>query len=125
MRALIAVLLFVSGCASSGVNRSHESPIVSILRVNNQRIDQVTIYLMHSGYPTRRLGQVNGLATETFVLTASDAPIAAELQFLARALASGATDISDPVGVERGAVYEWRLTPVRGHQYLSLRGSSQ
>ena len=114
-------LLFVVGCAAAGVNRPDESAVASVLTVTNQRTEDETIYVMHAGYKGRRLGQVNGLASATFELTPADAANASDVQFLATASLSGATEVSQSVTAERGARYEWELAPGRGHQFLSFR----
>src|SRR5690349_3426311 len=83
MKALIAFLLLVGACASSGVHGGGASPNYSVLTVHNERSEDLTIYVMRSGTKGRRLGDVTGLNSATFVLTESDAPIAADIQFLA------------------------------------------
>ena len=121
MKALILSCLFVVGCASAGVNRPDESAVASVLTVTNQRTEDVTIYVIHGGEQGRRLGQVNSLASSIFVLTAFDTPTASDVQFLATASLSGATELSQSVTAERGTRYEWELAPGRGHQFLSFR----
>ena len=121
MKTLILSCLFVVGCASAGVNRPDESAVASVLTVTNQRTEDVTIYVIHGGDKGRRLGQVNSLASAAFVLTAFDTPTASDVQFLATASLSGATELSQSVTAERGTRYEWELAPGRGHQFLSFR----
>jgi hypothetical protein len=121
MRTIIASLLLAMGCATSHAYASRELPIASVLTVNNQRAEQATIYVVHAGYKGRRLGQVNSLASATFVLTAGDAPIATDVQFLAQAMANGSSELSDAVVAQPGASYEWRLAPVHGQQFLAPR----
>ena len=121
MKNQIAALLLVVGCASSGANRLYQSSFLGVLTVTNQRTEDETIYVMHAGYKGRRLGQVNGLASATFELTPADAANASDVQFLATASLSGATEVSQSVTAERGARYEWELAPGRGHQFLSFR----
>ena len=121
MKTLILSCLFVVGCASAGVNRPDESAVASVLTVTNQRTEDVTIYVIHGGDKGRRLGQVNSLASAAFVLTAFDTPTASDVQFLARVAGTGATELSDAIVAARGASYDWRLGPARGHQFLSFR----
>jgi hypothetical protein len=92
-----------------------------MLTVNNQRSEDVAIYIMQAGIRGRRLGQVTSYSTATFALTRSDAQPAADVQFLAKALVSGTLDLSDPIPAASGASYEWRLAPGHGYQYLALR----
>jgi hypothetical protein len=126
MKPLIASLLFAAACASSGTHVGESPPAVSLLTVHNERPDEATIYVMHDGYKGRRLGEVNGLATTTFVLTESDAPIAADIQFLAASFRLGGHSIlSDPVIVQRGATYDWKLLSAYGHDALSARYSTR
>ena len=124
MRLLIASLLFLGACASFGthVGEGGEERAVSILTVRNQRSEDLTIYVMHDGYRGRRLGQVNGFGTATFVLNALDAPPATDLQFLAVSFSpDGGSALSDPVQVIRGSSYEWKVAPARGHQVAVRR----
>jgi hypothetical protein len=125
MRLLIASLLFLCACASSGthvgVGEADEGRAVSILTVRNQRSEILTIYVMYDGYKGRRLGQVNSLASATFVLNELDAPPATDLQFLAVSFATGASELSDPVQVVRGSSYDWQVAPGRGHQVAVRR----
>jgi hypothetical protein len=121
MKNQIAALLLVVGCASSGANRLYQSSFLAVLTVTNQRTEDETIYVMHAGYKGRRLGQVNGLASATFELTPADAANASDVQFLAMASLSGATEVSQSVTAERGARYKWELAAGRGHQFLSFR----
>jgi hypothetical protein len=120
MRILLASALLVAGCASSGANLPYESSRVAVLTVNNERTEDATIYVMHGGSKGRRLGQVNSFESAKYVLTADDAPRAGDVQFLARLTVSGAMEVSDAITAERGASYEWKLGPGRGHQFLSF-----
>jgi hypothetical protein len=117
MKLSIILLLVLTACASSGRYVSNEQPPVSILTVENQRAEELTIYVMHAGYKGRRLGQVTGLASATFVLSEWDAPPAADVQFLAMAFGSGASELSDPIVATRGASYQWKLNPGHGQQF--------
>lgn len=119
MRALFAVLLLAGGCAS-GMHKSEESPAVSLLTVHNQRSEDETIYVMHDGYRGRRLGDVAGLNSATFVLTGLDVPVQATVQFLAASFSrAGHSVLSDPVVVERGATYDWKLFATPGHEIVT------
>ena len=108
------------GVVNQEVNRPDESAVASVLTVTDQRTEDVTIYVIHGGDKGRRLGQVNSLASAAFVLTAFDTPTASDVQFLARVAGTGATELSDAIVAARGASYDWRLGPARGHQFLSL-----
>jgi len=123
MKKRLAALLLLAGCASSGARPFDEQPTASILTVNNQRGEDASIYVMHAGVRGRRLGQVTSFATATFILTPSDAPTASDLQFLARTVISGIVEVSDPIGAERGAAYDWKLGPGPHADFLSLRYS--
>ena len=121
MKVLIASLCFaIVGCASSGALPANDpAAAVAVLTVMNRRTEQAAIYLVHAGHKSRRLGDVNSLASETFVLTAADIPPADEIQFLAQISVSGNTELSDPVLSSRGAVYKWVIGPSRGQQTVS------
>jgi type IV secretory pathway TrbF-like protein len=81
---------------------------------------------MHDGFKGRRLGQVNGLTTATFVLTEADAPIAADVQFLAASFVRGGHSVlSDPVIVRRGATYDWKLLSAYGHDAITANYSTR
>lgn len=121
MRLRVALLLLLAACASSGTHARDEARAVSILTVRNQRPQDLTIYVMHDGYKGRRLGQVSGLASATFVLNESDAPNATDLQFLAMSFVNGESELSDPVLSVRGASYEWRLAPGKQNQFAFRR----
>jgi hypothetical protein len=121
MRSLVASLLLLVACASSGAHVGGEQPAVSILTVQNQRTEDLTIYVMHDGYKGRRLGQVTGLASATFILSELDAPPSTDVQFLAMSFVSAASELSDPVIAARGASYEWRLAPGKNHQFAFRR----
>ena len=125
MRALFALLLLAIGCVSSGSYRRDEPAIVSILTVTNQRNEDVTVYVLHAGIRGRRLGQVTSFGTGTFILTTADTPVASDVQFFAKSLVSGMMELSDPVGSERGATYQWKLAPGRGHEHLSVSYASR
>jgi hypothetical protein len=116
MKLSMVSLLLLTACASSGRPVSNERP-VSILTVDNQRPEELTIYVMHAGYKGRRLGQVNSLASATFVLNEWDAPPAADVQFLAMSFGNGASELSDPIVATRGASYQWKLNPGHGQQF--------
>ena len=121
MKTLIASLLVVVGCASPAPRLYDDPASVAVLTVDNQRGEDEVIYVMHAGIRGRRLGQVTSYGSASFVLFKSDVPLASDVQFLARALVTGTTDLSDAITAERGAAYEWRLTPARGHSYLAFR----
>lgn len=121
MKTRLAALLLLAGCASSGVRPSDELPVASVLTVTNQRGEDASIYIMHAGVRGRRLGQVTSFGSATFYLTASDAPTASDVQFLAKAAVTGDIDVSDPIGAERGAAYDWKLGPRHHADFLSLR----
>lgn len=121
MKTRIAALLLLAGCASSGARASDELPVASVLTVTNQRGEDASIYVMHAGVRGRRLGQVTSFGSARFYLTASDAPTASDIQFLAKAIVTGVVDVSDAIGAQRGAAYEWKLGPGRHFEFLSLR----
>jgi hypothetical protein len=76
---------------------------------------------MRDGYKGRCLGQVNSLATATFVLNELDAPPATDLQFLAVSFVAGGSELSDPVQVVLGSSYEWKVAPGRWPQVAVRR----
>jgi len=121
MKNSIAALLVVVACASSGANRAARCRFIAVLNVTNERTEDETIYVTHDGYKGRRLGLVNGLESATFELTPSDASNLSNLQFLATASLSGATELSESITAERGARYDWRLAAGHGQQFLSFR----
>lgn len=96
-------------------------PAFAMLTVTNQRGEDAAIYVMYGGVRGRRLGQVTSYGSATLYLTASDAPTASDVQFLAKASVTGIVDVSDPIGAERGAAYDWKLGPGRRAEFLSLR----
>jgi hypothetical protein len=117
MKLSIVSLFLLTACASSGRHASEQQAAVSILTVENQRAEELTIYVMHAGYKGRRLGQVNSLTSATFVLNEWDAPPAADVQFLAMSFANGPSELSDPIVATRGASYQWKLNPGHGQQF--------
>ena len=121
MKIRAALLLLLAGCASSGTHPSDELALASVLTVTNQRGEDASIYVVHAGIRGRRLGQVPSFGSATFALTTSDAPIASDVQFLAKMLITGVVDMSDPIGAERGAAYDWKLGPGHHFEFLSLR----
>ena len=121
MKTLIASLLLVVGCASSGVRVNDEPQLVTVLTVTNQRPEDAAIYVMRNGIRGRRLGGVTSFGSATFILNASDAPVASDVQFLARTFITGAMELSDPIPAARGAIYEWKLAPAAGHAFLAIR----
>jgi len=119
MKALFAVLLLAGACAS-GIHESEESPAVSLLTVHNGHSEDETIYVMHDGSKGRRLGRVGGLNSATFVLTSLDVPLQARVQFLAASFSrEGHSALSEPVIVERGATYDWKLFATPGHEVIT------
>ena len=121
MKTRFVALLLLAGCASSGARPSDEQPVASVLTVTNQRGEDASIYVMHAGVRGRRLGQVTSFSSATFYLSGSDTPTASDVQFLAKAIVTGVVDVSDPIGAERGAAYDWKLGPGRHADFLSLR----
>jgi len=121
MKTHVAALVLLIGCASSGARLQDESTVASVLTVTNQRGEDESIYIMHAGVRGRRLGEVTSFGSATFYLTASDAPIASDIQFLAKTIITGIVEVSDPIGAERGAAYDWKLGPGRHADFLSLR----
>ena len=121
MKTRFAALLLLAGCASSGVRPTGAMPTASILTVTNQRGEDAAIYVMHAGVRGRRLGQVTSFGSATFYLAPSDAPTASDVQFLAKTIITGTVDISDAIGAERGAAYDWKLGPGRHADFVSLR----
>jgi len=121
MKTRSVALLLLAGCASSGTRLANELPASSILTVTNQRGEDETIYIMHAGVRGRRLGQVTSFGSATFFLTASDALLASDVQFLAKTVVTGIVDVSDAIAAERGAAYDWKLGPGRHADFLSLR----
>jgi hypothetical protein len=121
MKPLLGILVFLIGCASSGYRAYNEPPALSLLTVNNLRNEDAAIYVMRDGIRGRRLGQVASYGSATFVLTASETPIASDVQFCAKAFISGAIVLSDAIPAERGANYEWKLGPGRDYAYVGLR----
>lgn len=120
MKALFAALLLAGACASTGAHGGEDVPAASLLTVHNGRTEDETIYVMHDGFKGRRLGQVNGLSTTTFVLTEFDAPLATDIQFLAAPF-GGTTHaiLSDPVIAQHGAAYDWKLFASAGQDAIS------
>ena len=125
MKTRLAALLLLAGCASSGVRPTDELPGASILTVTNQREEDAAIYVMHAGVRGRRLGQVTSFSSATFYLAPSDAPTASDVQFVARSIITGVVDVSDLIGAERGAAYDWKLGPGRHADFLSLHYTSR
>ena len=123
MKTLLVSLALLSGCATIGA-RAVNPPVVAVLTVNNQRTEEATIFVTHAGYKGRRLGEVNGMSSATFILTELDAPIASDVQFIALSHIDGESELSDPILTTRGASYEWRLAPGRGNQYSSKHYST-
>ena len=121
MKLRAAALLLLAGCASSGARPTDEPPLAAVLTVTNQRGEDASIYVMHAGIRGRRLGEVQSFGRATFYLTTSDAPIASDVQFLAKTNITGMVDVSDAIGAERGAAYDWKLGPGRHFEFLSLR----
>jgi hypothetical protein len=121
MQIRAAALLVLAGCASSGARPNDGLPVASVLTVTNQRGEDASIYVMHAGIRGRRLGQVPSFGSATFYLTTSDAPIASDVQFLAKTIITATVDVSDAIGAERGAAYDWKLGPGRHVEFLSLR----
>ena len=121
MKIRSVALLLLAGCASSGTRLANELPVSSTLTVTNQRGEDESIYIMHAGVRGRRLGQVTSFGSATFHLTGSDAPLASDVQFLAKTVVTGIVDVSDAIGAERGATYDWKLGPGRHTDFLSLR----
>ena len=121
MKRRLVALLLLAGCASSGARPTDELPVVTRLTVTNQRGEDEAIYVMYAGVRGRRLGHVTSFGTATFYLRASDAPIASDIQFVAKTIVSGIVDVSEPIGAERGAEYDWKLGPGRHADFLSLR----
>ena len=119
MRMLIIAAACTVGCAAAGAHPADLTPRLAVLTVTNQRTEQAAVYLVRNGHRARRLGDVNGLRSATFVLNANDTPAAADLQFLA-IFSTGLTELSDVVVSARGVTYEWRLAPLFGQQFLSL-----
>ena len=119
MKAVSVALLLASACVS-GIHVSEESPAVSLLTVHNEHGEDETIYVMHEGSKGRRLGSVAGLNSATFVLTRLDVPLKATVQFLAASFShEGHSVLSDPVVVERGATYDWKLFATPGHEVIT------
>jgi hypothetical protein len=121
MKTRLAALLLTLGCASTWHPTSEELPVASVLTVNNQRGEDVAIYIMQAGIRGRRLGQVTSYGTAIFALSPSDARVAADVQFLAKAMITGTLDVSDPIPAANGASYEWKLPPGHGYPFLTLR----
>jgi hypothetical protein len=121
MKPALGALLFLVGCASSGYRAYEEPPAFSLLTVQNLRAEDAAVYVIHAGIRGRRLGQVTSYSTATFILSASDTPMATDVQFLAKELITGTMVLSDAIGTERGATYEWKLAPGADHSYLGLR----
>ncbi|HEY2852049.1 MAG TPA: hypothetical protein VGJ18_04340 [Gemmatimonadaceae bacterium] len=120
MKALFAALLLLVGACASVMHTSEETPAVSLLTVHNQRSEDETIWVMHDGYKGRRLGTVSGLNSATFVLTQLDVPLQATVQFLAASFKrDGHSVLSDPVVVQRGATYDWKLFATPGHEVIT------
>lgn len=119
MKAL-SVALLLAGACTSGIHVSEESPAVSLLTVHNELGEDETVYVMHDGSKGRRLGSVAGLNSATFVLTRLDVPLQATVQFLAASFSrAGHSVLSDPVVVERGATYDWKLFAKPGHEVIT------
>jgi hypothetical protein len=119
MKALFAVLLLATACASR-IHEGEESPAVSLLTVHNERSEDETIYVLHDGSKGRRLGRVAGLNSATFVLTRLDVPLEATVQFLAASFSrEGHSVLSDPVVVQRGATYDWKIFAAPGHEVIT------
>ena len=120
MKALLVVPLLLAGACASVMHPSEETPAVSLLTVHNQRPEDETIYVVRDGSKGRRLGTVAGLNSATFVLTPLDVPLAASVQFLAASFRrDGHSVLSDPVVVQQGATYDWKLFATPGHEVIT------
>jgi hypothetical protein len=120
MKTLIIASIGAAGCTSAGAHRADPGPALSALTVTNQRTEPATIYLVRNRTRQRRLGDLNGLRSASFVLNANDTPATAELQFLAVFSVTGLTELSDDVASLRGVTYAWTLAPMQGQQTLTL-----
>jgi hypothetical protein len=124
-RFVIAALVLLAGaCASSGIRGGEESQAISILTVQNQRPEDLTIYVMQGSSKGRRLGEVRGFTTATFVLDQFDVPTAADMRFLAMTFGKGRPELSEPVIAVRGASYQWQLAPGQGQNFAFRRNTT-
>jgi hypothetical protein len=114
-RTGVCFSLLVGATAAACAPRSTRGDILpgnaATVRVDNQAMLDVNVYLFRSGQRTR-LGTVTALTTRTFVLPRTVVGTAVTVQFVAAYIGSNRAPVSEEVVVWEGDEVELRIPPV-------------
>lgn len=99
-----------TACAPRTVNDEIDMDATATVRVDNQALLDVNIYVLRSGQRTR-LGTVTALSTRTFPLPASLVGTSVTVQFRAEFIGSSRAPVSENVVVWAGDEIELRIPP--------------
>ena len=99
-----------SACAPRSTREDIPPGTAATVRVDNQAMSDVNVYLFRSGQRTR-LGTVTALTTRTFVLPRTVVGTAVTVQFVAAYIGSNRAPVSEEVVVWEGDEIELRIPP--------------
>jgi len=110
----VCLTLFVTAtataCAPRTVNNEIDTDATATVRVDNQALLDVNIYVLRSGQRTR-LGTVTALSAQTFPLPASLVGTSVTVQFRAEFIGSNRAPVSENVVVWAGDEIELKIPP--------------
>ena len=105
-----AVLVMVSACTHSPGVQQTQSQAPAILRVDNQGVLDMTVYVFR-GAERVRLGIAQGLKATDLPIPSYILSGPATLRFVGDPIGSNRNSVSDEIGVSPGDTVTWTIRP--------------
>ena len=121
VRRFLLSLLVVTACTPVGVRVAEETKPSSLLIVQNDRIEDLSIYLEHNGVKTHKLGIARGSRTDTLLVGNQELMGFASIAIAAVDPLSGDVRKSNIATARSGAQYRLYLGAGNGPSFLSVR----
>lgn len=113
-------ILMVAGCHSPAADPRAGPPKGEVaVRVVNQSLSDVVIYLVEGGVRSR-LGTAYGGATSVFFLPWGRVEAAGTVRLLGDPVGGPRAILTDPLGVRAGSMIVWTLTRVLSQSYAAV-----
>lgn len=110
IRFFILVATLVSCARSTSMSAAPED---TVLRVENQRFDDMNIYVLPEGSTRIRLGTATGKTTQHFTLPKNVVPRGVRsMRFIAAPIATQRGEVSDEITVRPGDTVELIIPPI-------------
>lgn len=120
-RRAVLSLCIVTACAPVGARIAAESKPASLVIVQNDGVQDLSIYLEPNGVRTRKLGVARSSRTDTLLVGDQELTGRVSLVIVAVDPTSGAVRQSNAATAQSGAQYRLHIGPGGGQPFLSVR----